>query len=298
MDIFYTYLLIDPRNNQPFYVGKGKNGRMKCHEREALTPSKYPHRIHHDLICEILNEGLQLKYEKVLENVSEKEALKEEKRLIKIYGRQINGTGILLNSACGGVHGGSSGKPVIKYTLAGEFVAEYPSIAVASDYNPGATPQYISVVCRGKARSAGGFLWSYKNDENPSYRNLHYRSVILYTHTGEQIKTFYSATEASNEMNVSVSTISSACRGKSTFCNGFLLRYADDSIQQITNIKPSRKNKRKVKQSKLDGTFIQIFETIIKASTVTGIGVTNIYNCCSPKYKNKTAGGFIWEYVD
>ena len=33
MNIFYLYHLIDPRNQIPFYVGKGKNNRMYDHEK-------------------------------------------------------------------------------------------------------------------------------------------------------------------------------------------------------------------------------------------------------------------------
>ena len=32
---FYVYLLIDPRDNKVFYVGKGKGSRAKAHEEEA-----------------------------------------------------------------------------------------------------------------------------------------------------------------------------------------------------------------------------------------------------------------------
>lgn len=31
----YVYLLIDPRDNKPFYVGKGKGDRITAHEKEA-----------------------------------------------------------------------------------------------------------------------------------------------------------------------------------------------------------------------------------------------------------------------
>jgi len=33
--MFYVYALIDPRNNKPFYVGKGKGERWKHHFRET-----------------------------------------------------------------------------------------------------------------------------------------------------------------------------------------------------------------------------------------------------------------------
>ena len=33
---YYVYELIDPRNQKPFYVGKGKKNRIHYHERESL----------------------------------------------------------------------------------------------------------------------------------------------------------------------------------------------------------------------------------------------------------------------
>ena len=32
---FYVYMLIDPRNNKPFYVGKGKGNRVFQHVEDA-----------------------------------------------------------------------------------------------------------------------------------------------------------------------------------------------------------------------------------------------------------------------
>lgn len=32
---YYVYALIDPRNNKPFYIGKGKGSRIDAHEKEA-----------------------------------------------------------------------------------------------------------------------------------------------------------------------------------------------------------------------------------------------------------------------
>ncbi len=34
---YYVYLLIDPRSNKPFYVGKGKGNRCYDHLRESET---------------------------------------------------------------------------------------------------------------------------------------------------------------------------------------------------------------------------------------------------------------------
>ena len=35
--IYYVYCLVDPRNNQPFYIGKGKDNRVFAHRQAALN---------------------------------------------------------------------------------------------------------------------------------------------------------------------------------------------------------------------------------------------------------------------
>ena len=39
---FYVYLLVDPRTDTPFYVGKGKGGRANIHEWEAILTAPAP----------------------------------------------------------------------------------------------------------------------------------------------------------------------------------------------------------------------------------------------------------------
>lgn len=53
-------------------------------------------------------------------------------------------------------------KPVKQYTMDMGFVAEYPSIAEASRQS-GIQQNSISLCCQGKLKSAGGYIWKYKN---------------------------------------------------------------------------------------------------------------------------------------
>ena len=50
--------------------------------------------------------------------------------------------------------------PVKQYSLSGEFIAEHESIRKA-EADTGANNALITAVCKGKRKSAGGFIWKY-----------------------------------------------------------------------------------------------------------------------------------------
>lgn len=52
-------------------------------------------------------------------------------------------------------------KPVLQFSKDGEFISEYPSTREASRHI-GCDNSSISACCRGKQKSAGGFIWKYK----------------------------------------------------------------------------------------------------------------------------------------
>lgn len=53
-------------------------------------------------------------------------------------------------------------KPVMQYTKDGKFIAEYVSQAQASR-ETGVMQSHISLVCRGKRKSSGGYAWFFKD---------------------------------------------------------------------------------------------------------------------------------------
>lgn len=52
---------------------------------------------------------------------------------------------------------------VLQFTKEGQFIAEYPTAAEA-DRMTGISRTTIGLVCKGKGKTAGGFVWKYKND--------------------------------------------------------------------------------------------------------------------------------------
>lgn len=120
--IFYTYILLDPRikgtfiydggnlilGYLPIYGGKGSYKRCYDHLKEAINTDKVSDKL--DIIREIIEAGLEPKIEKVLENVTEKEAYAKERYVIKVVGRADIGLGPLTNKTDGGE--GGSGRQI------------------------------------------------------------------------------------------------------------------------------------------------------------------------------------------
>ena len=96
---YYVYIFIDPRNNLPFYVGKGNRRRMKSHFEPNRLAEISPK---NSKIKKILSEGLEVIIEIYKNGLSSEEACETEKELILKYGRANLGTGILLNLTDGG----------------------------------------------------------------------------------------------------------------------------------------------------------------------------------------------------
>jgi hypothetical protein len=95
MNIFYVYKLIDPRNNTPFYIGKGKGTRAFSHlnkNSKTNNPRK------DKKIQEIYSAGLAPVVEMIISDLNEETAYKIEESIILKLGRiDIEENGILTN---------------------------------------------------------------------------------------------------------------------------------------------------------------------------------------------------------
>lgn len=78
---YYVYGLIDPRNDQFFYIGKGTGNRVFNHEMESLNNSDSD-KLKLKIIQEIKNAGLEVKKVIINSNLTEQEAFVAEASLI------------------------------------------------------------------------------------------------------------------------------------------------------------------------------------------------------------------------
>ena len=80
---YYVYMLIDPINNAPFYVGKGKDNRVFAHLKCALEHETVSDK--YDKIREITSKNATVQHVIVRHGLSEKEAYEIEATLIDVF---------------------------------------------------------------------------------------------------------------------------------------------------------------------------------------------------------------------
>lgn len=96
---YYTYMLVDPRDNLPFYIGKGKGRRCNQHISEAKAGG-YSRKC--NVIRKILKLGMSPVVKIVDSGLDEPAAFELEQFLIQEIGRLDLGTGRLTNCTNGG----------------------------------------------------------------------------------------------------------------------------------------------------------------------------------------------------
>lgn len=107
---------------------------------------------------------------------------------------------------------------------------------------------------------------------------------------GELIASHESAKAAGDLIGVAAQYIGQVCKGRRVSAGGYLWAYKGEQ--------PIRTNKqywRAVQQFK-DGELVAEYKSLTEAENITGIEKHNISEAC--RGKSKTAGGYIWRYVN
>jgi hypothetical protein len=308
MNDFYVYYLIDPRNFQPFYVGKGKGKRMYSHAKNRI---KHINKILSNKLIKIIDkEGLKIIHKKVYDNLSEEKAFELEMKEISKYGRKNNNTGILCNVTDGG--DGPSGlkwseeirlknkrqSPVSQYDLKGNHIKDFPSITMAAERTG------ISMDCIGfcvnpriKQKRTGGFIWKYKDEElNMEEIEIwgNCKSIAQYSKNGKLISTYPSLKIASKKTGINFKNISVAAN-KHQLSGKFLWRYFSESpLEKISSYDRFPQRRKPVYQYSIEGEFIKKFECAKEAAKEVNAHKTNINSAANGR--QKTAAGYIWKY--
>lgn len=278
MNDYYVYVYLDPLkpgifkyddlefNFEPFYIGKGTKGRCFSGVRDK-KPSRKVKRIN-----SIIKNGEFPIIIKIIEGISNKESQEKEKIAISKIGREDENKGPLTNMTSGGEGGlglkhteewkNILSKPILQFNLKLEFIKEYSSIKEASE-KTGVIKQNISSNLTGKYKSAGGFIWKYKD---PSYS--------LQKHLKKPFKMPKHSDETKRKISFS------AKKGEDHHMSKKLGRLHQKA--------------KKIIQKTLDGKEVKIWDSMSDIKRELGFNPSNICRCCQGTVKR--IGGFRWEY--
>lgn len=123
-----------------------------------------------------------------------------------------------------------AGTPVCQYSLEGEFIREYATIAEAQEISGISN---IGNAVNGKARQMGGFIWRRKGEDVGEidfdrYSLYHARPVKQYSLDGEELASFRSIKDASEETGIQRLSIINCAKGNYRTAGGYVWRYCDE----------------------------------------------------------------------
>lgn len=205
-------------------------------------------------------------------------------------------------------------KPIIQYSLEGEFIRVFDSRMEASIE----LGIHMSGLSSGEKKSAGGYLWREDTENYPlkieSYKiETSSKPVVQLSPDGcFYINSFPSVIAASEKLGINFRHISSCCVGRRSSSGGYKWMFEEDydyslpkgsqsdsyyqkQALQIAKNKSSEAKFIPVAQYSKEGDFIQLFESLKEAAQKTGADRISIGQCCRAEIKS--ANGFMWRYA-
>lgn len=127
-----------------------------------------------------------------------------------------------------------NGKPVLQYTLAGEFLSWFPSAKAAAKHlgkiekNGKGAAGHIFDVCTGKRKSAYGYIWRFANpDDLTEYSGA--KGVTMFSLNDEKLQDFESAMAAIEFIGYgNPKVIQDACRKAQQTAYNHIWRYTSE----------------------------------------------------------------------
>lgn len=280
--------------NGDIYIGQAIDfkDRIKRHFPPRTEEDSYLHRAIKKYGSENFSVEILETYtdkEKYLQEIDER-----EQYWIKYYHCYVNDP--LYQGGYNNTPGGKQGhfihtsKKVYQFSLRGEFIAVYDSIAEAgreTDTNPAAIRKNLNGICK----HANGFLWSENDFVQPlvdeNYRHNE-RKLLQYDVNNNYIKTYNNIEEVYQEFKISKGNLSRATRSN-TLYGGYRWRYEDSFLPL-----PQLDKNNFYKIDKQTGEKLKEYQSLKEAALESGIHYSSISKCLSGT--QKTAGGYKWQW--
>lgn len=214
-DNYYCYVLVNPKDERVFYVGKGKRKRYADHVYPYISKNKHKN----STVRNILKESGHYIARIVYTTPDEDQAYQYEQYLISQHPH-------LTNIAVGGPWCPSKPtRKVVQYNLYGEVITVHDSYLKAADAIEGDenTAKQILECCRGATPTCGDYYWSYEGEGIKRVRTK-IRPIRQFTTEGTFITRYVSLAEAGRCLNIDGRDIACAIRRNGT-CAGFKWEY-------------------------------------------------------------------------
>lgn len=219
------YKIVNKINNK-VYVGQAVDikRRLSEHKSYSFNPNhnSYNYAIHRA----IRKYGIENFSFEIIEECSIEQLDEREKYWIK----QLNSQQLGYNMTEGGdTTANHWDREINQYTLEGKYLKTYAAIRQAAR-ETGIDHALIGRCCNHKVSHAGGYLWSYVEEEViiPSKPILRRKIEQIDLETGKVINVYNNAADAARALNKKSSTnIRNVCHGKQRMAYGYFWRYAE-----------------------------------------------------------------------
>lgn len=292
MRTYYIYKVTDVTNNK-VYVGQScqPNKRRWQH----LSNRKEDDCLFHRALVAHGKENF------IWEIVDKADSLKEASELEKKYIRKFNSFKPNGYNMTKGGDGGCmwNARPVVRFTLDGEYVERYDSAGEA--IKDGFHDSDVLRCCKQLSCQCKGYAFMFEDDylergflRKTKKEPTQMRPVIQCDMNGNLIARYKSAKEAAEKTGILRSRISSAANGFSKSAGGYIFVFEEDF--PIKDLSKHEKRVKGVKIAQIDpktNKVIATYDRTTDAARALGVNYKSIHKALSDEWR--TAFGFKWK---
>lgn len=294
----YIYTLLNPLNNEVFYVGYTNNPTRRLNEHIKYKYNQYKDSVIDKILSSELKPILII-IDECEYFFNQKQNMFEHERLEIYYIKKYRDDGIALtNMTDGGGVGNIHLIPVYQFNEFGKFLKRYDSITEASESVMVSISKISVALDQRINKSSAGFYWFSSMDgvKNIKFRKVAKRniSILQYSLEGKFLNKFKGQGEAEKITGVKSKLINKCLKINGyDQAGGYMWYYENNVSEKINNYKGRYLSTPVLKYSK-EGVFLEEYQSINEATSKNNFKSNVIAsNLCG---KTKSAGGCVWKY--